>query len=97
MQHQNKEVQTAIVRLSDALCMWERATSIESVLIIREVGGFEFRAVSGKPNIPADITDEQLFATIDQLKPGEPCKHRRRWINNDGKEECYTCGVIEDA
>ena len=61
MEHPNKEVQSAIVRLNDALCMCERATSRESVLIIREQGGFEHRSVSGKPNVPSDIPDADLF------------------------------------
>jgi hypothetical protein len=63
-QHPDAEVQKAIVRLSDALCMWERGTGRESVLIIREQGGFVFRAVNGKPDIPEDVTDSQLIATI---------------------------------
>ncbi len=64
MEHQDNEVKSAIIRLSDALCQYERATSIESVLVIREANGFEYRAVSGKPNIPDDISDEQLFSLI---------------------------------
>jgi hypothetical protein len=61
MQHPDPEVQQAIIRLSDALCSWERATSRESVLIIREQGGFEYRAVSGKPDVPSDVSDDQLM------------------------------------
>lgn len=64
MQHLDENVQKAIIRLNDALCTWERATFRESVLIIREQGGFVHRSVSGKPNVPEDITDEQLFALI---------------------------------
>ena len=64
MQHLDKEVQKAIIRLNDALCTWERATSRESVLIIREQGGFVHRSVSGKPGVPDDVTDEQLFGLI---------------------------------
>ena len=60
MEHPDKEVQSAIIRLSDALCEWERNTGRQSILIIREQGGFVFRADSGKPNIPDDITDEQV-------------------------------------
>jgi len=65
MQHKNEEVQAAITRLSDVLCTYERATSIQSVLIIRESGGFEYRALSGKPGIPEDITDTDLFDSIE--------------------------------
>ena len=64
MIHRDEEVQKALTRLADALCTWERATSIESVLILRESCGFEFRAVSGKPNVPADVSDSDLFALI---------------------------------
>ncbi len=65
--HPDAEVQKAIIRLSDALCSWERLTSRESVLIIRESGGFVYRAVSGKPNVPEDIEDDDLFALIKNL------------------------------
>lgn len=59
-EHPDREVSAAITRLCDALCTWERNTGRESVLIIREQGGFCFRAVSGKPNVPADIEDARL-------------------------------------
>jgi len=68
MEHRDSEVQKAIVRLNDALCMWERATSRESILIIREQGGFIHRSVSGKPNVPDDVTDEQLYGIVDTAK-----------------------------
>ncbi len=64
MEHRDPEVQKALIRLNDALCMWERATSIESVLIIREQGGFVHRSISGKPTVPEDITDSQIIRTI---------------------------------
>ena len=64
MEHRDPEVQKALIRLNDALCMWERATSIESVLIIREQGGFVHRSISGKPTVPKDITDSQIIRTI---------------------------------
>ncbi len=64
MEHRDLEVRAALIRLSDALCSFERATSIESVLILRESGGFEYRAVSGKPGIAKDVTDSQLFSLL---------------------------------
>lgn len=64
MIHRDPEVEKALIRLNDALCMWERATSIESVLIIREQGGFVHRSISGKPNVVDDITDSQIIKTI---------------------------------
>lgn len=63
-EHPDPEVQSAIIRLNDALCMWERGTSRESVLIIREQGGFVHRSVSGKPNVPDDVTDDQLMNIV---------------------------------
>lgn len=64
MEHLDEDVQAAIIRLNDALCSWERATSRESVLIIREQGGFIHRSMSGKPDVADDVSDEQLLAMI---------------------------------
>jgi hypothetical protein len=63
-EHKDSEVRSAIIRLNDALCTWERSTGIESVLIIREQRGFVYRSVSGKPDVPEDVTDEQLKELI---------------------------------
>lgn len=63
--HPDEDVQKALVALSDALCTWERATSRESVLILREQGGFVYRAQSGKPGIPDDIPDEQFLMMVE--------------------------------
>jgi hypothetical protein len=64
MEHTDPEVTKALIRLNDALCSWERLTSRESVLILREVGGFVHRSVGGKPGVPEDITDTELVANI---------------------------------
>ena len=64
MIHPCSDVQQALVRLDDALCSWERATGRESVLILRETGGFVHRAVSGKPDVPEDISDPELVHNI---------------------------------
>ncbi len=61
MQHPSQEVRQILVRLTDALCEWERNTGRNSVLILREEGGFVYRAVSGKPNVPDDVSDEELM------------------------------------
>lgn len=63
--HASEDVQKAIVQLSDALCQWERSTGIESVFILREQGGFEYRAISGKPGIPNNISNEQLIKHME--------------------------------
>lgn len=60
MQHPDEKVRQAITALCDRLCTWERATGRQSALIIREQGGFVFRAASGKPSIPEGISDAQL-------------------------------------
>jgi len=61
--HPDSEVQQALTRLCDALVTWERNTGRTSVLVLREKGGFVFRATSGKPIDEAtqdDISDETL-------------------------------------
>ena len=69
--HPDEAVQHALTRLCDALCSWERATSRESVLILREQGGFAFRAVSGKPMDSGqdDITDDQVQLALGVRMP----------------------------
>lgn len=62
--HKDPEVQKALVRLCDALCSWERATGRDSVLILREFGGYEFRACSGKPQGNSSTSDAVLFEGI---------------------------------
>ena len=63
MKHLDSEVQQAIIRLCDALCTWERNTGRTSALILREQGGFVFRAASGKPGPPDYVTDEDFITT----------------------------------
>ena len=63
-EHPDKEVTAAIIRLSDALCQWERNTGRETIFILREQGGYSYRAASGKPNIPEWVTDEQLLERV---------------------------------
>jgi len=64
VEHPDREVRQALIRLNDALCTWERNTGRQSVLILREQGGFEHRSMSGKPGVPEDVTDEQLMGTL---------------------------------
>lgn len=63
-QHPDEDVNAALIRLNDALCMWERSTGRNSVLIIREEGGWQHRSMSGKPDVPEDVTDERLLSTV---------------------------------
>ncbi len=62
--HANFAVQAALINLSDELCKWERITGIQSVFILREQGGFEHRAVNGKPVVIDDISDKQLLNMV---------------------------------
>lgn len=64
MKHPDDRVQQALVRLNDELCSWERSTGRQSILILREEGGFVHRSASGKPDIPDDIEDEQLLKMV---------------------------------
>ena len=64
LNHPDPKINQALIQLSDALCSYERATGRNSVLILREVGGFSYRAMGGKPSIPEDVTDEHLLACL---------------------------------
>ena len=63
-EHPDRDVNTALIRLNDALCTWERSTGRTSVLIVREEGGWSHRSMSGKPNVPDDVPDAVLLATV---------------------------------
>jgi len=62
--HPDGDVTQASIRLNDALCTYERATGRQSVLIIREQGGWFHRSMSGKPDVPADVTDHQILDMV---------------------------------
>jgi hypothetical protein len=66
MQHPDEEVGKALIRLNDALCAWERATGRESVLILREEGGFVHRSINGKPEHIPDVcvSDAELLMSV---------------------------------
>ncbi len=58
--HPDERVDQLVTKLLDALAQWERATNISSVFILRE-GDVVIRAMDGKPNIPEDLSDADLF------------------------------------
>jgi hypothetical protein len=64
MEHLDKDVRHALIRLNDALCTWERSTGRQSILILREEHGFVHRSASGKPFDVPDISDEELFKGV---------------------------------
>jgi hypothetical protein len=64
--HPDKEVNSALIRLVDALCEWERNTDNQSVLILRQNPGFVFRAINGKPVVDSLLSDQAL---VDVIKP----------------------------
>lgn len=62
--HPDADVDLALAKLLDSLVSWERGTGRQSILVLREFGGFAFRADCGVPLDEAkngDITDAQLF------------------------------------
>lgn len=67
MEHPSDDVRQALIKLNDALCTWERATGRQSVLILREQGGFQHRSMSGKP-YPTE--DSYLYPTDEELLNG---------------------------
>ena len=66
MNHQSDDVNAALLRLSDALCTWERTTGRRSVLIVREEGGWNYRAADGKPMVPVDVSDTMLLQMVER-------------------------------
>ncbi len=64
-QHPDPEVRRALFRLSDALVQWERNSGKESVFILREMGGFAYRALNGIPGVSDDISDDHLLKIIE--------------------------------
>lgn len=62
--HLNENVNKALLDLDSALCTWERGTGRESVLVLREAGGFVHRSVNGKPNVPDDVEDDLLWGLV---------------------------------
>ncbi len=64
MWHPDQDVNTALIRLNDALCQWERNTGRQSVLILREQGGYVHRSMSGKPNTSDMVIDSELLETV---------------------------------
>ena len=66
MIHHDPEVAHAITVLCDRLCSHERATSVSSLVIIRDGQGFTFRAMDGKPlqQDQDDISDGTLVNLV---------------------------------
>ena len=64
MIHKDMAIQRALTELNDALCEWERETGRQSVLVLREQGGFEHRSMSGKPIADTTVEDAILFDVV---------------------------------
>jgi len=65
MNHSSDYVQQKIQALLDQLCQYERSTGIESILIIRDKGGFCLRAVDGVQKFaPEDMSDQELLTAF---------------------------------
>lgn len=69
--HNDPEVAHAITVLCDKLCNHERATSVSSVLVVRDGQGFVFRAMDGKPltENQDDISDAWLIQLVRGPSP----------------------------
>jgi hypothetical protein len=61
-QHPCLEVNIAINQLNDVLCMWERNTGHETVLIVQS-GDYVHRSLDGIP-VPDDIPTETLLNLV---------------------------------
>ncbi len=71
--HPSPRVDDAIVKLNDALCEWERATGRQSVLILREEGGWSHRSVNGKP-VGADVAPDNTL--LDMIRAEHRAQRR---------------------
>jgi hypothetical protein len=65
IQHPSGDVREALEQLINALGSWEKSTGVRSVLILREQGGFVYRAVNGSTDVPDDIEDTQLLKIVE--------------------------------
>lgn len=70
-EHPSEDVRRAMVRLADALCMWERATSRHNLVIVKDSSGCEYRAMDGGP-VPDDIQDTHLLEAFNNMIADEP-------------------------
>ena len=64
--HPNEEVRRAALRLVDALCIWERDTGRQNLVIIKDESGCEYRSISGAP-VPAELSDGELLASYEKI------------------------------
>jgi hypothetical protein len=67
-QHPDENVRQALIKLCDAICRWERSTGRTSALILKEAGGFSFRASSGKP-FEDDVLSDSDFISMETQSP----------------------------
>jgi hypothetical protein len=70
--HPDDDVRNAMIRLSDALCRYERSTGREYLLIVKgdtSKGPMEYRSLSGGP-ASQDADDEHLLESFEgTIKP----------------------------
>lgn len=69
-EHPSDEVRAAAIRLMDALTSWNRSTSRENVVIIKDSIGCEIRTLSGAHQ-PEEITDAMLLEAFDNLSASQ--------------------------
>ncbi len=73
LQHSSEEIQTAIVRLLDALSQYERSTGRNYLVIVKVdhlLGVHGYRSLSGGPASERD-SDEALLEAFSNIVPPE--------------------------
>lgn len=68
--HPSEEVRAAAIRLLDALCSWERSTSRENLVIIKDSIGCQYRSFTGSP-VPESTGDHALIEVFDGIMERE--------------------------
>lgn len=59
-----------MVRLLDALCMWERSTGRHNVVIVKDSIGCGYRSFDGSP-VPEEVGDHRLLESFQVLYDSE--------------------------
>lgn len=59
--HPDPEINALLIQLNDRLCQFERATGVGVAMVIRDSTGWEHRSLDGKPDVPNDLMDHELF------------------------------------
>ena len=82
--HPDPDVQSALTRLIDALCNWERTTGRESLLLFVPVEGDEqiVMADSGKPVPGRDLTTDTICDLVSNAVDAHYKPDIHRFMDN---------------